>query len=57
MEKATTVNCDRQSDKDDLKLIREMKRYADDGYDVEFRKAPGGGYKTLKVKKQLIMAD
>lgn len=45
------------SEVEDLKLIRKMKRYADAGYDVEFRKAPGGGYKMLKVKKEIIMAD
>ena len=45
------------SDAEDLKLIREMKKYADDGYDVEFRKASGGGYKTLKVKKELIKTN
>ena len=51
------VRDQRQSDAEDLKLIRKMKKYADDGYDVELRKAPGGGYKTLKVKKELITAD
>lgn len=42
---------------DDLKLIRKMKKYADDGYDVELRKSSAGGYKVLKVKKELITAD
>ncbi len=41
----------------DLKLIRKMKKYADDGYDVELRKSSCGGYKVLKVKKEIISAD
>ena len=48
---------DRKRDLEDLRLIRKMKMYADQGYDVELRKAPGGGYKTLKIKKELITAD
>ena len=44
-------------DEADLRLIRQIKRYADEGYDVELRKAPGGGYKILRVKKELLKAD
>lgn len=48
---------DRLQDEADLRLIRQIKRYADEGYDVELRKAPGGGYKILRVKKELLKAD
>ena len=44
-------------DEADLRLIRLMKRYADEGYDVELRKAPRGGYKALRVKKEILKAD
>ena len=44
-------------DEEDLKLIRKIKKYADEGYDVEFRRAKGGGYKTLKIKKELVTVD
>ncbi len=44
-------------DEADLRLIRQIKRYADEGYDVELRKAPGGGYKILRVKKEILKAD
>ena len=56
-EKAITRYQMERSDVEDLRLIRKMKKYADDGYDVELRKAPGGGYKTLKYKKELISTD
>ena len=48
---------DRSRDWEDLRLIRKMKKYADQGYDVELSKALGGGYKTLKYKKELISVD
>lgn len=47
----------KNQDDEDLRLIRKMKHLADEGYDVEFRRAPGGGYKALRVDKQLITAD
>ncbi len=43
--------------REDLKLIRTMKRYADGGADVELRKARGGGYKILCVSKKIIAED
>lgn len=57
MKNDRVVRDQQRSDAEDLKLIRKMKQYADEGYDVELRKAPGGGYKTLKVKKELITAE
>ena len=51
------VSNSQKADEEDLKLIRKMKMYADKGYDVELRKAPGGGYKTLKYKKELFAAE
>ena len=51
------VRTDREKDIADLNLIRKMMRYADQGDDVELRKAPGGGYKVLRVKKELITAE
>ena len=47
----------KQSDEEDLKLIRRMKQYADEGFDVELRKDRGGGYKVFQVKKKIIKAD
>ncbi len=32
-------------DSEDLKLFRKIKRFVDQGYDVEFKKAKSGGYK------------
>jgi hypothetical protein len=46
-----------QMDEKDLKMIRLMKKFADKGYDVEFRKDCGGGYKILRVNKSIIKAD
>lgn len=46
-----------REDEEDLKLIRKMKKYADDGYDVELRRAPGGGYKAMKCKKETILVE
>ena len=51
------IDTNRLQDEADLRLIRMIKRYADEGYDVEFRKAPGGGYKALRVKKEILKAD
>ncbi|WP_022761913.1 hypothetical protein [Butyrivibrio sp. AD3002] len=47
----------RAQDEKDLKMIRDMKNFADQGFDLEFRKASGGGYKILKVKKQILTTD
>ncbi len=44
-------------DSEDLKLFRKIKRFVDQGYDVEFKKAKSGGYKILKVNKQIIEQD
>lgn len=38
----------------DLQLIKKMKEAVDDGYDVELRRAKGGGYKALKVDKRIL---
>ena len=53
----TKEKTQRSQDEEDLRLIRKIKKYADEGYDVEVRKAKGGGYKTMRYKKQLITAD
>ena len=46
-----------KEDLQDLKMIRKMKKMADEGYDVEFRRERQGGYKALKVKKSIITAE
>lgn len=51
------VRTDREKDMADLILIRKMKEYADKGYNVELKKAPGGGYKILRVNKVQITAE
>lgn len=47
-------NQDLEKDAKDLRLIRYMMKMADDGYDIEFRRAPEGGYKILEVKKRIV---
>lgn len=47
-------NHDSEKDASDLRLIRYMMKMADDGYDIEFRRAPEGGYKILEVKKRIV---
>ena len=56
MDEAKQMDYPRQI-REDLKLIRTMKRYADGGADVELRKARGGGYKILCVSKKIIAED
>ena len=41
-------------DEDALKAFQQIKSKVDDGFDVEIRKAPGGGYKVLCVNKTIL---
>ncbi len=45
---------DLEKDAKDLRLIRYMMKMADEGYDIEFRRASDGGYKILEVKKRIV---
>ena len=44
----------REQEREDLELMRQMKRAVDAGYNVEMRKVSDGRYKVMKVEKSCM---